>query len=146
MGVDTKAYYINTTREQVFNFVKSVFCSGAKHELQPKIHKNYSIINFKYKNENRMMHVHRIIIDVKADMKKWDVKDVLGTDSGTYVSEGLPDKSKGTMVSLGKWGSSVEIFKLIAFYFNGYIDENDSDLEDYYFIKKDSHKLIKSII
>jgi hypothetical protein len=146
MGVDTRAYYINTTREQIFNFVESVFCSSAKHELRPKINKDYSIINFKYKDENRMMHVHRIIIDVEADMKKWNVEDALRTSSGAHVSEGLPDKSKGTMISLGKWGSSVEIFKLIACYFSGYIDEDDSDSEDYYFIKKDLRKLIKSII
>lgn len=146
MGVDTRAYYINATREQIFNFIKFVFDNRAKHELQPKINKDYSIINFKYKNENRMTHVHRTAIDVKADMKKWNVEVAQRTDSGSHVSKGLPDKSKGTMVSLGKWGSSIEIFKLIAFYFSGYIDEDDSDKENYYFIKKDFHKLIKSII
>jgi hypothetical protein len=76
-------------------------------------------------------------------MKKWKTNNPTDVDSGIYVQRGLPDKTKGTGLSLGMWGSSVEILKFIAWYFNGYIDVNDSDTKGYYYIEKDYRKLIK---
>jgi len=147
MGVDTKAYYINITRDQLFDFIKLFLDNNAKHELRSIIHEDYSQIHFTYKNEYRDMNVHRTDIDVKRDMKKYNVKDPTEVDSGVYVDQqGLPDKTKGTKASLGKWGNSIEIMKIIAYYFSGYVDEDDCDSKDFYFIKKNLHKLIKSII
>ena len=41
-----------------------------------------------------------------------------------------------TYLSLGCWGSSVEIMTIIAEYFGGWLDENDCDDIDYFFIPK----------
>jgi hypothetical protein len=147
MGVDTRAYYLNITREELFNFVKTVFDKNAKHELKPRINKDYSNIDFKYGGESRTMHVHRTDIDVERDMKKWKADEPTDVDSGVYVhQDGLPDKSKGIMVSLGMWGGSIEIVEILAMYFGGYIDERDTDSKPYYYIKKNLQKLIRSIL
>lgn len=144
MGVDTHGFVLNTTREEVFQFIQNAFDKSAEYE-QTTISDSYSIAHFNFLGEKRMMHLHQTTIDVKADMKKWKTEDPLETDSGSHVAEGLPDKSKGVYMSLGMWGSSIKIMKILAMYFDGYVDDNDSDVEDYYRVKKDLRNLIKEI-
>ena len=65
----------------------------------------------------------------------------------------------GVLISLGRWGNSVEIARYLCEYFGGYIDESDCDDEGYYpinfhlysqgteFTKLDDfrHKVIKEV-
>lgn len=53
-----------------------------------------------------------------------------------YKDYGLENmvKSETTFISLGKWDSSVEIIKELVSYFGGYIDHDDCDDEEYYYI------------
>jgi hypothetical protein len=144
MSIDTRAYYKDVTSKEIFHFIRLFFDPDAKHRGMKEISEDYSQIIFTYnKKENRQMHVHKKVIDVKADMKKWNTNNPTDIDSGIYVQQGLPDKTKGTSLSLGMWGASVEIFKVIALLFGGYIDDNDSDAKGYYYVEKDHRKLIK---
>lgn len=55
-----------------------------------------------------------------------------------YSSVGLEDMvySEKTYISLGNSGSSVEIIKKITEHFGGWLDENDCDDKEYYYIEK----------
>jgi hypothetical protein len=144
MGVDTHGFVLNTTRERIFEFIQRAFDRNARYE-QTNISEDYSTVHFNFLSEKRMIHLHRTVIDVKADMKRWKTDDPLETDSGVHIDEGLPDKSKGVYMSLGMWGSSVKIMKMLAMYFDGYVDDNDSDAEYYYRVKRNLRKLIKEL-
>lgn len=54
--------------------------------------------------------------------------------------------SETTYISLGFWGSSVEIIKEIVSYFGGgWVDENDCDDKEYYPIEVNTDGSIKPI-
>lgn len=145
MSVDTRAYFKDVDSDDVAKII-DVFSLKFSHEDLSDSHDaphKFSRIEFDYKEERRMMYVREKVIDVKADMAKWKAI-ASDTESGIDVDEGLPDKSEGVTLSLGYWGHSVEIMKLLAYYFNGYID--DCDAEDYYFVEKDFHEFIRLII
>lgn len=99
----------------------------------------YITINFQYKGEGRTLHMHNLNINQARDIKKWKSKNV---DSVSYVKQGLPDKIKGTLTSLGFWGRSVELMKIFGYYFGGFIDEQDTDDKDFKPIAKNHHRLI----
>lgn len=145
MGVSTNAYFKDIDRKEIFEFIQTALDTNARYESRDVIHKNYSNIHFKYRGESRMLHVHKMEIDIEKAMKRLKTNDPDETDDGNYVDEGLPDKSKGTLLSFGFWGHAAEIMKVLALYFNGYIDESDSDAEDFYFVKKDLRELMREI-
>lgn len=65
-----------------------------------------------------------------------------------YSEHGLKDMvlSETTYISLGFWGSSVEIVKEIVAYFGGgWVDENDCDDKEYYPIEVNTDGSIKPI-
>lgn len=43
-------------------------------------------------------------------------------------------KSETTYLSLGKWGSSIEIIKELVTYYGGWINFDDNKDEEYYYI------------
>ena len=49
-------------------------------------------------------------------------------------------------LDLGYWGSSVEIMKSIISNFSGYLDENDCDDEDPYFIAEHPEGIMPNVI
>jgi hypothetical protein len=148
MGIDTRAYYPNVTKPQIISFLK-VVCSKVNDERtfsDMKGMDGYSNIDFTFMGENRSMHIHDTDIDVEKDearvFKKY--KEKHQSDSWIYVNQdGLPDKTKGTSLSLGYWGGGVELFTLMAYLWGGYIDERDTDSKKHYKVKKDHKYLIK---
>ena len=55
-------------------------------------------------------------------------------------------KERQIFLDLGYWGSSVEIMKSIISNFSGYLDENDCDDEDPYFIAEHPEGIMPNII
>ncbi|NLK37640.1 MAG: hypothetical protein GX299_06110 [Epulopiscium sp.] len=56
------------------------------------------------------------------------------------------EKERQIFLDLGYWGSSVEIMKSIISYFSGWIDENDCDSEDPYYIEAHPEGVMPNII
>ena len=55
-------------------------------------------------------------------------------------------KERQIFLDLGYWGSSVEIMKSIISNFSGYLDENDCDEEDAYYIEEHPEGIMPNII
>lgn len=146
MGVDTHGKIKGfISHEDITNFIrqnwdknvydgvtKELYDSLSKLKYPYKINEHsedssnwYTIcgfIRFNYRDEDRMLFYH--------------YSNVNSFENLDYYSEyGLKDmvESKTTYLSLGYWGSSVEIIKEIVSHFGGgWIDENDCDSEPYY--------------
>lgn len=149
MGRDTygklKGY---VKHEDIFEFIKNNYDENATCRVDRTVHRplshldwEYTInehsddnvnwydisgfIYFKYNGENRMLHYfYDNIIDL--------------SDLEYYSEHGLEDfvKAEKTHIGLSYWGSSVEIIKEILEHFDGgWIDENDCDDEEYYWVE-----------
>ena len=59
-----------------------------------------------------------------------------------YIKQGLEKMvhTHKTYISLGCWGSSVQILKDIIEEFGGWIDENDCDDKSFYYVRKKSSR------
>jgi phage protein D len=148
MGIDTRAYYPNVTKKQIIDFLKIVGKDVRKENTYSDMKgmEGYSSIDFKFKDEQRSMHMHDVIIDVGKDearyLKKY--KKQRESESWIYVKQdGLPDHTKGTTLSVGYWGSGVILFTIMAYLWGGYIDEQDTEGKKHYRIKKDHRALIR---
>lgn len=153
MGCDTcgkiKGY---VKSEDIFEFVKQKYdkdatnqvtrktsCPLSKCDWTYKINKHsddyvnwYNIsgfICFTYNNENRLLFYSYDNLNHYENLEY-------------YTKFGLEDmvKSETTYVSLGCWGSSVEIIKeIIENFGGGWIDENDCDDNVYYLVEAKQH-------
>lgn len=94
-----------------------------KEKYDDNIYIDSGFIIFEYKKENRMIHYFY------ESYNSYENLDY-------YKQYGLENmvKMETTRLSLGYWGSSVEIIKELVSYFGGYIDEDDCDNEPYYYI------------
>lgn len=130
--------------EEILEFVKKNFDSNAKMKIDgyeyeliknldwvkevydnSGIWKNVTgIISFDYKNEGRS------IFYAYNNINSYENLDF-------YAEKNLSEmvKSETTFISLGYWGTSIEIIKSITSYFGGWFDKNDCDDEDPYWIK-----------
>lgn len=135
MGTDTKAYYPNTTKPQIIDFIKK-FSTRIEKELLFKDMEGYSRLGFAYRGEDRDLNLHNLDIDTERDDED--------SDSWVYAKENkLPDKTKGVLTSFGWWGRSVEIVTLMAYYFGGYVNEKDTSDPKFRRVKKDHRALIR---
>jgi len=141
MSISTHGFYPNVKREQIIKIIKMISVSSAEKPFSTS-YEEYVTFDFTYKKEGRSINLHNIKIDQEADIKKWKSENVSSID---YVKRGLPDKTKGILTSIGYWGHSVEIFTLLANFFGGFVDESDSDVQDFYYVEKDFHKLIRTL-
>lgn len=145
MGCDTNSKLIgHIYPEQIFDFVKNNFDPNATMKSETTIYDSiddlpfveevyddsglwktkYGYIYFTYKNENRKISYFY------DNINSYDNLDY-------YTEKNLADmvKAETTYISLGSWGASVEIIKAITSYFGGWLDENDCDDKDPYWIK-----------
>ena len=149
MGRDTygklKGY---VKHEDIFEFIKNNYDENAACRVDRTVHRPLSYLDweytinehsddnvnwydisgfiyFKYNGENRMLHYfYDNIVDL--------------SDLEYYSEHGLEDfvKAEKTHIGLSYWGSSVEIIKEILEHFDGgWIDENDCDDEEYYWVE-----------
>lgn len=142
MGVDTKAYWPNATFRAVFQWVTFLAMDATIEEGYTGTKEYYKVVNFTYKGEKRMLHLHKTTIDLAASIKKYGSENV---DDSSYIRSGLPDKSRGIMGDFSCWGSSVEIMRHICFRFGGYLDENDCDDKDYQRVNQNGRQAILTL-
>lgn len=144
MGVDTNGRLIgNISPEEVLNFIRQKYDANAKSSVKIKnygiIKKDWIITNgfieFTYNNENRRLFYYKSNINSYENLE-------------FYSKHNLEDmvKSETTLISLGCWGSSIEIIKDIVTHFGGWIDENDCDDKEFYPIIKNSNENITPVI
>ena len=146
MGVDTHGKIKGFIRhEDILNFIRQKWDKNARYGIEKSIvcplsecdwkyiinehsedSENWYTISgficFKYNDEDRMLFYTYQNINSHDNMKY-------------YLEHNLRDmvESETTFLSLGYWGSSVEIIKEIVAYFGGgWIDENDCDDKEYY--------------
>ena len=151
MSIDTKGKIKGFVRhEDILKFIqkkwdknaiddvnKHITCPISECDWKYKINENsednenwYSIhgfIYFKYNDEDRMLFYNYSNLNSYENLEfysKHNLKDRVETES--------------TYLSLGCWGSSVEIIKeIVAHFGGGWIDENDCDDKEYYPIELD---------
>jgi len=148
MGIDTRAYYPNVSKKQIIDFLHIISKKVNKENTYDNVKgvEGLSTIDFELKGEQRSMHMHDVVIDVEKDeaktIKKY--KKAHESESWLYVKQDkLPDHTSGTTVSVGYWGSAVQLFTIMAYLWGGYVDEQDTDSEPHYKIKKDHKALIR---
>ena len=93
-------------------------------------------ITFTYKDEQRQLFY------VYSNINSFENEDY-------YENLGLLDmvKAETTSLSLGCWGSSVEIItELVAQFGGGWVDNNDCDSEEYYPVELNVDDSIKPVI
>lgn len=160
MGCDTHGKIKGYVRhEEIFNFIRQKYDENAAMSIKKKIvyslsgckgeyrlnahsedHANwYDIcgrIDFRYKEEDRSLF--------------YSYSNVNFFENLEYYSEyRLEDmvKSETTYLSLGYWGSSVEIIKeIVAQFGGGWIDKNDCDDQPYEPVEVNSDSSIKPVI
>lgn len=113
--------------DQIYRFVLKWFDPDATvNRYENKLgERNEMAIYFKYKGEER-----RLFIIVYKSRK--------------FSKTG--EKERQIFLDLGYWGHSVEIMKSIISYFSGYLDENDCDQSDAYFIEAHPEGVVPNII
>lgn len=153
MGVDSRAFLPNISKENIRDFMKNVASNVVLKDSN--VDEEYKVLLFSYRGEDRKLNLHqrylnkndyvnhvieRYSID-KEEAEQWWKDDEVEAAKAT----GLPLGNNGTYCSLGYWGTSVEILKTLCYRFGGYLDESDSDSEDYYKVKKNPREIVKII-
>lgn len=105
----------NHWKERNYDWIKEIY--------DDNIYSEHGFISFKYKDEQRSLFYCYNSYSAYENLE-------------FYKKHGLENmvKSETTFISLGKWGNSIEIIKELVSYFGGYIDEDDCDDKEYYYI------------
>lgn len=146
MGLDTHGRIKGFVRhEEILNFIRQKWDKDVKDIVKKKIYSPISECDWRYKinehsedNENwyiisgfiffQYNYENRMLFYMYENINSYENLEF-------YSNYGLKDmvESEVTLLSLGYWGSSVEIMKeLVAHFGGGWIDENDCDDEVYY--------------
>ena len=145
MGCDTHGKIKGYTRpEEILNFIRQKYDKNATMSITKKNVCPLSTYHGKYKlnahSEDRINSYNisgRIDFIYKEEDRSifYDYCNVNLFENLEYYSNyGLEDmvKSETTHLSLGHWGSSVEIMKeIVAQFGGGWVDENDGDDRQY---------------
>lgn len=145
MGVDTLGYFPNVTHEKLYSFIKKLDKDSTMNDTHEDYYKS---ISFSYRGEKRMIHAFSMDLRKDSIKEKADYYDMWWkeTDEYHYIQDGLPTETQGVYVSFRAFGYAVKIIKIISYRFGGWIDENDSDGEGFYEVKKNYKQIIKEII
>lgn len=153
MGVDSRAFLPKTNKDEIKNFINSI---AKKVSLRDSgVDDGYKILNFEYKEEKREMNIHTkflkkrdyigYVID-RYNIDKEEAEDWWENEEKLIAKNtNLPTGVNGNLVSVGYWGRNIEIMKLLCYKFGGYLDESDSDSEEYYKVDKNYRKIIQAI-
>ncbi len=159
MSVNTRGKIKGFIRyEEVFNFIRQKYDKNAVSDIKKTIYNPISEIDWKYKinehsedNENWYSVSGRIDFDYHGEERSlFYMYDNINSyeNSDFYSERGLKDMvlAETTYISLGYWGSSVEIVKeIVAHFGDGWIDENDRDDKPYYPVKTNPDGSIKPV-
>lgn len=157
MGADTHGKIRGFVRhEDIFNFIVQKYDENAVCDIKNRVNSPLSECDWKYKinehsedNENWYSISGRIDFNYHGEERSlFYVYDNLNSyeNINFYSEHGLKDMvlSETTYLSLGFWGSSVEIIKeIVAHFGGGWVDENDCDDKEYYPIEVNTDGSIK---
>lgn len=159
MGADTHGKIRGFVRhEDIFNFIVQKYDKNAVCDIKKRVNSPLSECDWKYKinehsedNENWYSIAGRIDFNYHGEERSlFYVYDNLNSYENVnfYSEHGLKDMvlSETTYLSLGFWGSSVEIIKeMVAHFGGGWVDENDCDDKEYYPIEVNTDGSIKPV-
>lgn len=160
MGCDTHGKIKGYIRyEEIFNFIRQKYDKDAVCEVKKEIHQPISKCNWKYRvqehsEDNENWYTINGYIHFKYNDEKrilfYDYDNLNSFENLKYYSEhGLEDmvQAETTYISLGYWGSSVDIIKeIVAHFGGGWLDENDCDDKVYYPVKVNVDGSIKPVM
>ena len=146
MGCDThgkiKGY---VKHEDILNFIRQKYDRNAKADVNRRIMFPISECTWKYKINEHSESNENDYIDQGVICFKYNNEDRMlmycydnlnHYENLEYYSKcGLSElvESETTFISLGCWGSSVEIIKeIVAHFGGGWVDDNDCDDKEYY--------------
>jgi hypothetical protein len=157
MGCDTHGKlkgYIKP--EEVLNFIRQKWDQNARNCVEVRHYGNLNDLKFSFKKTNEndtewLVESGFITFKVGDEdrMLHYSHDNIITFDNLQYYSNvGLEEivLNDTTSLSLGLWGSSIEIMKEIVAQFGGWVDENDCDDEEYYPISKNDDGSIKPVI
>lgn len=151
MGCDTCGKIKGFVRhEDILNFIKRKWDINAKDKVEKYIMQPISELDWKYKfnehsEDNENWYTLHGFISFKYNEEErallYDYDNINQYENFEYYSKyGLREmvESEITFLSLGYWGSSVEIITEIVKYFGGgWVNDNDCDDEKYYPVEAD---------
>lgn len=156
MGVDTKGRLKgNISPEDVLNFIRQTFDKDAKSFIETTEYndiKNCDFAKEVYGESEKWMITSGYINfnDGKNDRNLFYYYSNINSYENLdfYRNYGLEDmvKTETTHISLGYFGNSVEDILKIVSHFGGWIDDNDCDDNEYYYVGKSPDDKIKPII
>ncbi len=148
MSVNTILYCPELKLDSLYKFIY-IFDNKASQSKVDIGDRFIHYINFNFYGEDRKltmqnMEINSIKAKQKAKQEGWNYTD---TDDYLHIKNNkLPDKTKGLRISIGKWGLSTVIMRLICYHFGGYCLENDSIEVEYKKIDPNYRKIIKEVI
>ena len=159
MGVDTHGIIKGFVRpEEVFNFIRQKWDKNTTNGVNKRVNCPISECNWDYKinehsedNENWYTTCGFICFKYKEEdrMLFYNYDNLNSFENLEYYSKyGLEYmvRTETTYLSLGCWGSSVEIIReLVAHFGGGWLDENDCDDKEYYPIELKEDGSIKPV-
>jgi hypothetical protein len=159
MGVDTHGKIKGFIKhEEILNFIRQKWDTNATHNVQKKLNGPISGVTWEYKmnehsedNENWYYVSGFIRFDYLEEERMLfymydNVNHLENMDY--YEPKGLSDmvKAETTYLSLGCWGSSVDIIKeLVAHFGGGWVDDNDCDEVPYYTVESKQDENINPV-
>jgi hypothetical protein len=142
METDTHGFFVNKTIKDLIPVIQKISIGGVL--LSDSHHESFKTLSFDYSlnSEQRRMSCYEVIIDKK---KSKEITDYLTThpkakyedewfryaDTNNFISEGIPNKTKGVQTSLGMNDEAIEIMSILCGLLDGYLDFNDCDTEGY---------------
>ena len=160
MGCDTDGKIKGYVRhEEILNYIRQKFDNEATMDIKKEVIKPLSKCDWKYemmRHSEDAWNWYSISGNIYFKYKGEDRNIFYSYDNINsfdnlefYTNCGLEDmvKSETTYISLGCWGSSVEIIKeIVAQFGGGWVDENDCDNRPYEPVEVNADGSIKPVI
>ena len=152
MGIDSRAKILGKiTDKEIVEVIKEVLGVGAVSEVETHNYDKLEDLDFPFRNygdEDHWIEEHGFITfeyDGEKRMIFYSHSNINVYENIDYYKKMYPDrtdivrmiKSETTSLSLGTWGSAVEILEKIVKRFGGWIDDNDCDYIPYRYVEKE---------
>ena len=133
IGVDTNGIIDKKIRaEEIYNFIVNRIDKGAKYFPE---------------RENSVTPVQYVVFKDSTGNRTLTIICGSDKDKNEYSELNFTDDEKNYVwLSLSKYGDSIAIMQSIITQFGGYVDEDDCDDEDYYYIPAGFDKTVPKVI
>ena len=152
MGIDSRLKLLGKISDnQIVSIIKEVIGVDAVSEVKTEKHSKLDDLGFPFRNygdEDYWYGIYGYITfeyNGEKRMLFYSYNNINVYENIDYYKNNFPNrkdivkmiKSETTSLSLGTWGSAVEILEKIAKKFGGWLDENDCDEIPYRYVERE---------